>query len=312
MVVVGLLNMVLCCGLVVVYTSRPDALAAVTVFPPWLWLAPGVVLSALHWRQRWPLAAFLVMWVGYGLVTADEAPALLRSCRSRPTVAAPVLRLVSLNCAAGDEAAAAEVTAYRPDVVLLQESPARAAVEKLGARLFGDEAVCLWSADASLLVRGRLVEPVAVPDCAVLARVRLAAGREVALGSLRLTPPLVRADLWNPACWREQRLNREARTAQAREFAAALERLPESLPRLVGGDCNAPAGDRALRCWGPGLRDCFVSAGRGWGDTHLNDFPILRLDQVWASRQFVALSVTAHRTVNSDHRLVLGEVALAD
>jgi len=58
------------------------------------------------------------------------------------------------------------------------------------------------------------------------------------------------------------------------------------------------------------LTDAFVQAGRGWGGTHLNELPILRIDQVWLSGEWRALSVTAHRTRNSDHRVVVCDISL--
>jgi hypothetical protein len=62
----------------------------------------------------------------------------------------------------------------------------------------------------------------------------------------------------------------------------------------------------------PGLFDTFREAGRGWGSTGTNEFPLFRVDQVWASRGFRAESVTARRVVHSDHRLVVCDVVIEE
>ncbi|MEN6581066.1 MAG: hypothetical protein ABFD54_01285 [Armatimonadota bacterium] len=50
---------------------------------------------------------------------------------------------------------------------------------------------------------------------------------------------------------------------------------------------------------------------RGWGNTVLNDFPVQRIDQVWLSDGLRAISVRAHKTRHSDHRLVVCDVMSA-
>jgi len=46
-------------------------------------------------------------------------------------------------------------------------------------------------------------------------------------------------------------------------------------------------------------------AGIGWGSTGTNHYPLFRVDQIWVSRHFRAESVTAQKTIHSDHRMVL-------
>jgi hypothetical protein len=41
------------------------------------------------------------------------------------------------------------------------------------------------------------------------------------------------------------------------------------------------------------LGDAFAEAGLGWGSTFHNDFPIIRIDQVWFSRHFRPVAVFA-------------------
>ncbi|MBI4474447.1 MAG: hypothetical protein HY646_17385 [Acidobacteria bacterium] len=74
---------------------------------------------------------------------------------------------------------------------------------------------------------------------------------------------------------------------------------------MVGGDFNAAAGDASDRDLQPDLHDAFAEAGRGWGNTLLNDLPVVRIDQIWVSRHFRAVNVRAYRTRYSDHRAVV-------
>lgn len=41
------------------------------------------------------------------------------------------------------------------------------------------------------------------------------------------------------------------------------------------------------------------------GDTFMNDFPILRIDQVWTSEHFRAVGARAKKAEHSDHRMVV-------
>ena len=80
---------------------------------------------------------------------------------------------------------------YRPDIVLLQESPNRTEVEGLAKRLFGNEAGVVHGVDASLVVRGRAVPaelPRAVRGYFVQARVTLTTGQDIEVISTRLLP----------------------------------------------------------------------------------------------------------------------------
>jgi hypothetical protein len=79
---------------------------------------------------------------------------------------------------------------------------------------------------------------------------------------------------------------------------------------VLGGDFNAPQGDAVFRCLTPRLHDAFREGGRGWGDTITNDVPFLRIDQVWVSRVFRAVSVVTRRTRHSDHRFVVCDLTI--
>jgi endonuclease/exonuclease/phosphatase (EEP) superfamily protein YafD len=310
------LSAALCITLTIYYLFRPDLCAAVTVFPVWFWLFPGLLLLAVGYHRahrRW-FAAALCLWLFYLTLLAEEPKSLIRSLGpvSSDWEAARQrgegMRVVSLNCAGGSPEAALEIAAYNPDIVLLQESPPRKEVEEIGRRLFGEQAATLWGLDASIVARGSL-EPRALPRalqsyCAQ-ARLRLPNGFQTEVFSLRLQPVPFRADLWNPDCWRTMMRDRRQRRLQLQAVVHRIAATPAPVPVILGGDFNAPQGDAIFQSLRPRLRDAFSAAGRGWGNTITADYPVLRIDQIWVSDRFHPVSVVARRLQNSDHRLVI-------
>jgi endonuclease/exonuclease/phosphatase (EEP) superfamily protein YafD len=220
---------------------------------------------------------------------------------------------VTLNCASS-AAAAREVAAFDPDIVLFQESPSRDDLEVVATEIFGAGDHVAWGVDASILARGE-VTPVEVPaehrENFVHAQVPWN-GRTLDVISLRLYPCPVRIDLWSPRCWEVYRDNREKRRRELGAIASYLATLPESAIVVVGGDFNAPPGDAVFRYLSPRMQDAFPIAGRGWGGTITNDAPAIRIDQVWNSPQLLPLAAFARRTVHSDHRLVVVDLEPGD
>jgi endonuclease/exonuclease/phosphatase (EEP) superfamily protein YafD len=303
------------------YGTRADALAAVTVFPAWLWIALGLffaLLTLLAGLRRYALAVAL-LWLVFTFLFVDEWQAARHLLPAAQVRSADRLRVVSLNCAGGSAVAAGEVVGYRPDVVLLQESPGTVEVEALAQRLYGNAANAVCGPDGSLMAAGTVEPlPLARKDRMhfVAARVRLPAtkgSRTLYVISLRLSPTIFRMDLWSPECWRAQRENRRTRREELRAVIDLVAGLPMDSLVLVGGDFNAPAGDAVFRLLAArGLRDAFAEAGRGWGDTIINDLPFHRIDQVWFRAPTLhALDTRAHRTENSDHRMVACDFAFA-
>jgi vancomycin resistance protein VanJ len=317
------LSILLALGLSACYAGRFDGCAAITVFPPWAWLVPGLGLAAGGLRRRGNrrVATVASGWILFLLIFAEEPWSLLRlavpygsTWRGEAGVEGEALRVVSLNCDIGNPAAAEEVRGVDPDVILLQESPGAEAIRALAGRTFGAEAGIVVGVDASLIVRGRAV-PASLSSSQqamfVQTRVRLRSGTEIEVICARLVPAVFRLDLWSPDCWHEQAENRRRRREQLRQIALEIDLIPEDTPIILGGDFNAPQGDAVFRVLKPRLHDAFEEAGRGWGNTILNDLPFSRIDQVWASGTIRARRVIARRTIHSDHRMVVCDLAIS-
>lgn len=302
----------LCLGLALCYWMRPDAFAAFTIFPVWCSALLGLLLTGMGWHRqlRRPFQGVAVLWLLFLLVFAEEPHSLLRGLWPAPAQNAAGLRVVSLNCSAGNPLAGAEVAKWNPDVVLLQESPSRSDVERLARRLYGNEGGFVWGVDGSIIARGELTPrdlPPALGNYFVQAGLRLPQGREVEIVSLRLMTPPFRIDWWSAAGREAYRASRELQTTQMNAIAQQIGAVPEERAIFIGGDFNAPQGDAIYRVLRPRLRDSFARAGRGWGNTIINEFPALRIDQIWASDGLQPQSVTAHKTENTDHRAVVAD-----
>lgn len=309
----------LCIASFACFGLRPDAFAAVTVWPAWLYAVPAVILLIIARRAKCPRNVLLVtcgLWIVFLLAFCEEPRSLVYvPIRNYFTSSAGAqrLRVISLNCDAGSMAAAEEVIPYHPDIVLLQESPSRAEVESLARRLFGVRGGCAWGVDGSVLFRGRAK---AVPLSSRLAlnatqaRVEMRGARQISVFSIRLTPPIARFDVLSPSYWEAQAELRRIHRKELRMVARQMGQLAQGDLAVVGGDFNAPAGDGATRELEPRLRDAFREGGVGWGNTVLNGSPLQRFDQIWVSTGLHVLSVRAYRTENSDHRLVVCDLAV--
>jgi endonuclease/exonuclease/phosphatase (EEP) superfamily protein YafD len=310
-------------GVAAIYATRPDAFAAMTVCPAWVWTLPGLVGTWLLLRRRnggWLARIAILAWAVGFVALADTPSAILRSATRKLTGPIPAatpdeqqVRVVTLNCGGFGQRSAQDVVGLEPQIVLLQESPPKPAVAALARELFGERGGYLHGVDASIVADG-VVTPSRTHDSryshASSARVELASGAVIEVISLRLEPAIVRLDFWSPSCWRSQSQNRRVRQQQLRRVAQRFTDLPRNVPLILGGDFNAPAGDAIFSELKPRLKDSFRDAGVGWGNSIINEFPFARIDQIWIDDHWRALTVRAQRTLRSDHRMVIADLAL--
>ena len=266
------------------------------------------------WRRanrRWTTLA-AAAWLLFAVVHAEELSSLARGWfhpieDDKPTGA---LRIVTLNCGGGHADALAETLPLKPDVLLLQEPPSRPETELFCKRLFGAAGETRYDMDTAILIRGNLTD-VRRSDSRIFfshARADMVGFGPVDLVSLRLDTGHVQLNLWNPDCWRTHYRWRLRQLAQIREIAAEL---PVQTPLLVAGDFNAPQQDRIFSLLPTGMQDAFAIAGKGIGNTILNEIPVLRIDQIWVSSHFQVVQSFARQTQASDHRLVVADLVPA-
>lgn len=304
------------------YLFQFDTVHAVTFFPAWIWPIPGILLTLPCWKKYYRIgtATVLALWLLFILATAEEPYSLGRGLvRSWPDenwegyhAKGQTIRVVSFNCLSDGGKTFAQFAAYKPDLILLQESPLPERIEAFiqqylpGASfLRGGDSTMIASAGIALATQEIVFPPYTLP-----AYVRLANGVELNVVSLHLKPPSACADLWNARCRQEQTGSRQRRRVQMQEIAQTLQSFSEETPLIIAGDFNAHGTDAIFRLFRPGLFDTFAQAGLGWGNTMLNDTPLLRFDQVWASHHFQALGVKAFSSLDSDHRYVVCDLRI--
>ena len=245
----SIVSIVLGIGILACYITRWDAVAAVTFLPFWVWGIVGTCLTLMAWRlhrRKWHLLISLI-WICLTFFYSDDLSRLIRPSRfwflsSKTHATGLHLRVISLNCA-GQLAAAEEVGSWKPDIVLLQESPSSNDVARLTRKWFGDAGDCLVGLDCSIIAHGRLTR---LSDLKTIrftqARLTLPQGKDVEVISLRLVPPIVRLDLWSPACWRAHLYDRQVRKEQMQQLVDELQGFKADIPYIAGGDFNSPAG----------------------------------------------------------------------
>lgn len=301
------------------YSTQPDAFAAFTVMPIWLWGGIGLLFSAgAFYFMRAPLSLVLTgIWALTLLVGSDEARALGHIGKSapQPGPAAPfksrkVLRVLTINTGNmyfGDPTD--DIVAWDPDIVLLQQTnPSSTA--KIAARLYhgkGDfrtdrfnGVITRWKIrreDKNRVIRSQQME-IETPD-----------GSTVQVVNLHLATAATDLRLWQPSAWREHSQNRQLRR---KEMAVALNILSQttdfpSVPTILGGDFNAPATDVVHRQLSRDFIDAFSEAGVGWGNTFHRRFPVLRIDHIYTTRHLTPVRCRVVETRHSDHRFVVAD-----
>lgn len=300
------------CFLTLIYCLRPNAFAIVTFFPAWGWLLLMVpMLPFLRRKYRFPALLCGLAWLVFALLHIEEPKTLLRGLLSpvKPTKSPDALRLISVNCAAGNTGVLHEIRTWNPDIVFLQESPPRKEVENLARDLFGVHGAFVCDIDSSIVVKGNLQSlhhQEGTPFFSLGVSTLPGIG-EVMLVSLRLWPSIATIELWDPHCWRSQTRLRLAQLQQMEQLVAMLD---TTKPIIVAGDFNAPPGDKIFNLLPDTLYDSFRAQGRGIGNTIANDMPLLRIDQIWVSHEFTTLQSFAVKNSASDHRMVVSDVRM--
>jgi len=209
---------------------------------------------------------------------------------SRVDLPNETIRIVSLNCSTSSVSSCEEVLRYKPDIILYQESPSTRLLERVATKLYGKTGCVISTPDCSIVISGKVVSSEANPRLHyTIIKVVLKNGSTVAVVNTRLATPQIDIEFWRPSVWRAHASRRAKQRKQIDEVMKAIESLPSDMPVIVGGDFNVPANDGALDTLSSRLFDSFKQAGFGWGNTATNSWPVHRIDQIWLSRQFVAV-----------------------
>ncbi|HBC86774.1 MAG TPA: hypothetical protein DCZ94_07465 [Lentisphaeria bacterium] len=311
----------LCLFASVLYAFEWDWASAFTMWPPWCWAALGVLAGTLKNNYGWKKSGLpiLIAWILFLGLFADETSYPIRLFRHHPTQSRKdsglkngVIRIVSINCSVGQERVAQEAKAWDPDIVLLQESPYISRMPSLAEEFFGKEGGWVCGHDTAILARGRCIDQGDEIERRSIhhtrAHVELQDGTALEVVSIHLIAPSLRYDLLYYQAWQEcAGLDRERRKYLSELMSKLNSKNPEATV-ILGGDFNVPGYDGILSELKPRLHDSFREHGVGWGHTGLNEMPVIRVDQIWLSKDLKSIGCMAVRTVYSDHRMVVCDV----
>jgi hypothetical protein len=285
----------------IIYGLRPDWATALTIFPAWLWLA--VWLLALPAFKQKVFVAVSMMWLIFGFFQIEEWRSMARSLLPFEEHENSI-RITTVN-ASGSIVALRDAFAERPDIILVQESPGRQAMERLVEEMGGYEFV--YGYDTSIIARGRLEE--GQSKLFYISATASIDSQEYFIVSLRLLTSSPRIDLWKLDCWKFQRYMRGRQVEQIKEI---FDLLPDDKILVVGGDFNVPQGDRVFTVFSNRMNDTFRGAGRGWCNTILSDIPLLRIDQIWTCGELSSYHAYSRVCPDTDHRLYTAKVKLTE
>jgi endonuclease/exonuclease/phosphatase (EEP) superfamily protein YafD len=312
-------------------------LALLLFVPPTFWLLPGLLLLPFALVRSWrslPLLA-AAAWVILGPFMGWQKG---RGAPQPADYAAPSLTLMTWN--RGQHGGQSPIDFKRrqqPDLFLLQESALR---ERSLARSndYGEYIAHQSIGEHTLLSKFPILEGTLLPAGATPREARAARfvvdwnGRRIAVYSVHLrTPRDVLLSQWRGGlvygllgfpgtAWAERSAQNQifwdGQLADAGMILDAVRQDP--LPALVAGDFNSPHTGLIRQRLARELGDAHAEAGSGFGFTFpgktRNPFsgggPWLRIDYIFFSRQWSAMTCTTEAERASQHRAVAARLAL--
>lgn len=288
---------ILIVALTTLYLLRPDFAQALHWWPMAVW-TPFIALPFATFRPRPVRKASLICLAVWFVAVIGAGEPSWRFIL--PAAEVQGLRVVSLNCAGGTAEAAMEAFSVGANVVLLQEVAAQPEFDKVAksrgyvSAAFGPDAAIYVQHDFRYFNASSGID---------FARAEVELGRRrLKVVSLRLQPPVFRLDWYSPDCWRTYSDDLKTRRERVAELASGLGDA-----FIIGGDFNTtnPTTFRSIPA-----TEAHRASGRGWPGTGTNDFPLVRVDQIWGSNAIAWKQAYVQKTMNSDHRMVIADFEL--
>jgi endonuclease/exonuclease/phosphatase (EEP) superfamily protein YafD len=285
-----------------------------------MWGGAGLFLSVIAFYFLRASLSLIVtgVWAITLLVGSDEARVLSNFGKPAPEPGHagyfrgnPVLRVVTMNCAIfsyGDPSK--DIAVWQPDIVLLQDAMPHQ-VRQIADALYGGHGDYRAHDTNGVVTRWKIQREVRNPtQREQQVTVTLPDGSSVEVVNVHLQSAATDLRFWNRRTWTAHRVNRAHRN---RELSLTLQILEKTNPRfpntptILGGDFNSAATDVVHRLLDRDFVDAFPAVGTGWGDTFHSRLPILRIDQIYATRHFNPVRCRTVTTRHSDHRMVVAD-----
>jgi len=295
----------------------------ITIWPPFLWcfLTIGASALACHGSAKKKAAILLGAHLAFLSFTVEWIP-ILRFGDAKPLKSQSHLRLISWNVNsgwAGEKKAFFErLEDLAPDICFFQETPdSSQSIQDSDLRGAWQGWHWIDIGDCGILSRypmrrldsqkvGGWEEPLTVafdlPNSATLVGVNV----RLMLPSLILNP-------LNSRNRRQLVQDHKNRIGQFPKLKSLLEKTMEhegTNLAILAGDFNSPSRRKSLKPLKEILADVWPIAGRGWGGTITQDFPVSRIDQCWVSPNIRPISACVLPGEPSDHNLLLVDLSL--
>lgn len=315
-VLVPSLLMLLFVAVMICCLNRWDSMVAITLVPAWAWAAFGMLLSAISWilfRGSLALVSFSI-WMASGLILSEEPRSLVRELltSSSSDKDSKRFRVVNVNTL-GNENNLRIISPIDPDLVIIQQAPERGILEEFATNLFGDDRIVITNRRNAVLARGKLVNTLGETDSATLhVRMLTTHGFLIDVTNLDLAPYLPNPKLWQRRVWRQLTQTRIENRRLIRNYLGENQLTRGTIGRIISGGFGTPPGDDVFRpLESAQLVDSFSASGIGWGNTYPADYPLVRLDQIWASQNLHPLKSFTAINPGATHRIVVTDFEVA-
>ena len=299
--------------------NRWDAMVPVTLIPIWAWATFAVGLAFVTWliaRNIFSLVV-LCLWLVVGVGFSEETHGLFREVMAAinnqkiEKKGERQICVVNMDCS-GSKTSLQKLLDLDPDIALIQQAPDESALLEIADNLWGVERQIVIHGENAILAKGELLNSLVEEGTSTLhARVRHPLGNIIDITNLELEKCAPSLDIWKPQVWEDLIEARETNRRMVRSYLGENEITDASTGRIVGGKFNTPPGDDVFRpLISADLIDTYSVAGLGLGNTSPSDYAILRLDQIWVSRNLSPDEAVTRRNTESDRRIVVTYLTL--
>lgn len=287
------------------YAFRPLLTEGITVWPSWLWASGALFFTIIIKRKARSriLVVPTLIWLIVGVVYSE----IWRIVLPINTDSEHALRVVTFNCATYVEESLTEIASLNADIILLQESATIANEKSSIAKILGTEYDFYIGIDASIFVKGKIKSLDSSESNRSIAVVELENGRQIRVVSLRMQPPTARLDFWKNEYWQSFSDHRSQHHDELRTICNDLPIVSTDTSTILGGDFNLVHDAQQAEILGSQMSDSFISAGKGWYGTALNELPLFRIDKIWSSSDLKPITAWSRTSKVSDHRYVVAD-----
>tara|TARA_R110000850_G_scaffold16044_7_gene50051 strand:+ start:137 stop:1144 length:1008 start_codon:yes stop_codon:yes gene_type:complete len=307
-------------GVMVCLLNRWDSMVAITLIPVWVWAGAGIIAALFSWILFRGSLAIVVMCLCLitGIIMSEESQSIARdiifSIGAAPDLSDPsIIRVVNVD-ADGDESNLHAVIDLEPDIVVVQNAPSEEVLETIANDLFGKESSLVINQSNAIIARGEIINTLSEElNLALHVRLLTPTGRVIDITNVALEPYLPSPKLWKLDVWKRLTERRIQNRRELRHHLGENQLSQGTIGRIISGGFGTPPKDDVYRpLVTAGLLDTFAEAGIGLGHTYPSGRALVRLDQIWVSRNLKPVSAVARPNPGSSHLISVADLIPVD